>query len=202
MAHRRVEHEGRALKCFDFVVFGPRGGQGAADGGRPGGLIVEIKGRQVNPAAARGWGGAHGGGAGEGVSGWGERLPPASQRAGSLQTWATREDVEHLLLWEEVMGPGYRAALVFAYWWRTDPDGRSATRSCMGWGGRWYWFCAVPVRAYAARCTQRSAKWDTVHVGREAFEAMATPLATPLAALLAGAGAGDGGGTAADAGSR
>ena len=97
---------------------------------------------------------------------------PGSPR---LESWATRDDVASLRTWAELFGAGFEAALVFVYWCEQMP--RSALfEEVFEQDGRWYALRSVGVDAYERAMTRRSERWGTVHVAREAFERISSPL--------------------------
>src|SRR3954471_8549207 len=74
-------------------------------------LLIDVKGRQAR-----------------------SRGSPGSR--GSFETWATEQDVNDLMQWEQVFGDGYKAVLTFIYW--IDPPlAPEAGMFCHR--GRWYW---------------------------------------------------------------
>lgn len=136
---------GRAIKSFDFVVYG----EGAN-------LLIDIKGRKI---AKRSGGGAAGGGG------------AARSR---LDSWATRDDVDSLLTWRRLFGAGFDAALVFVYWCDDQPpDG--LFQEVFAHRERWYAVRAVLLDAYLGAMKTRSAKWRTVHVPVDEFERISQP---------------------------
>ncbi len=93
--------------------------------------------------------------------------------AGSFQTWATRQDVDDLLQWEQVFGEGFRAVLVFVYW--IDPP-LVPEKGMFQHEGRWYWMFAVELQEYRQFMRQRSAKWETVALPIADFRSLARPM--------------------------
>ena len=110
----------------------------------------------------------------------GRRFPGAG--GSRWESWATAEDVECLLHWERVFGDGFRAALVFAY--DLGPDaGEPETGEFaqpFEYRDRRYAFFAVFAEAYRGRMRRRSAAWDTVHLPRQAFAEVRSPVAELL----------------------
>ena len=117
---------------------------------RPGGgsLLVDVKGRRFGADASR----------------W--------------ESWATADDVECLLTWETIFGPGSRAVLAFAY---DLADGEDAgDPDPFAWGGRRYAFFAVTAADYATAMTCRSESWATVNLPRAEFARLRVPFAELL----------------------
>lgn len=81
----------RALKSFDFVVYGPDRN-----------LLIDVKGRM------------YGSGARDGVT------KPATTRR-RFESWVTMDDVESLHRWQELFGEGFIATFVFLYCLRQQP---------------------------------------------------------------------------------
>lgn len=137
--------ETRALKSFDFVVYGESSN-----------LLVEIKGRKL------------------------PRLAPGSTgHAGRrLENWVSADDVESLVTWRNLFGPGFDAAFVFVYWCEDQPpDGLfDEVLEC---SGSWYTTRAVDLDSYRAAMRVRSPRWRTVDLPRAAFDRVARPFAPP-----------------------
>ncbi|MFT5424147.1 MAG: hypothetical protein ACI89L_001940 [Phycisphaerales bacterium] len=136
---------GRALKSFDFVVYGESSN-----------LLVEVKGRKL-PALA----------------------PNSTRGVGRrLENWVSADDVESLLTWRRLFGPGFDAAFVFVYWCEDQPpDGLfDEVLEC---SGSWYTTRAVDLDSYRASMRVRSPRWRTVDLPREAFDRVARPFAPP-----------------------
>lgn len=126
--------------------------------GSEGNLLVDVKGRRV--AAPR-------------------RARRDAGLTGRLESWVTREDVEAMLRWESLFGPGFSAAFVFVYWCEDQPPD-ALFLDIFSRRDRWYAVVATPVRAYAAAMTLRSTKWQTVHVPRREFDRISHPLGDAL----------------------
>lgn len=108
-------------------------------------LLVDVKGRQARTAKG----------------------------AGSFQTWATKQDVDDLLQWEQVFGEGFRAVFMFVYWIDTPlvPE-----TGMFEHAGRWYLALGVELQEYRQYMRQRSAKWETVCLGAADFRSLARPI--------------------------
>jgi len=140
--------ETRALKSFDFVVYGESSN-----------LLVEVKGRKLPGLAPNS------------THGVGRRL----------ENWVSADDVESLLTWRRLFGPGFDAAFVFVYWCEDQPpDGLfDEVLEC---SGSWYTTRAVDLDAYRGAMRVRSPRWRTVDMPREAFDRLARPFAPSGAA--------------------
>jgi hypothetical protein len=129
---RLGDDRGRAIKSFDFVVYGSDVN-----------LLIDVKGRKVS-------------------------------RRAHFDSWATRDDLDSLVLWRRLFGAGFDAALVFLYWCEGQPpDG--LFQEVFIHRERWYAVRAVLIDAYIDAMTVRSARWRTVHVPGPAFERISSP---------------------------
>jgi hypothetical protein len=108
-------------------------------------LLVDIKGRQCSTNSAR----------------------------RSLQTWATREDVDDLAQWEQVFGDGFRALFGFVYW--IDPP-LAPEAGMFLFRDRWYWMFGIDLSEYRQRMRNRSEKWKTVSLPAQDFRELARPI--------------------------
>lgn len=116
-------------------------------------LIVEVKGRAFDGACVSG---LHG-----------------------FDCWVTLDDVQSLLTWREVLGPGYEAAFVFAYRVTkvdVDCDGRDVLHC----GLDRYVFLCVRVDDYRCHMKRRSPKWRTVTLSAAEFRQVAVDLSLLL----------------------
>jgi hypothetical protein len=95
------------------------------------------------------------------------------------ENWATRDDIDSMLRWQEVfgVGAGFRAMLVFAYhvldarWlWQFDRRSRWEHK------GASYAFYGVWVDDYEERMSERSRQWGTVSLRKRAYEELRFPL--------------------------
>src|ERR1700712_286890 len=50
------------------------------------------------------------------VKGRSMRTSASGKSGSSLQTWATQQDVDDLIQWQQVFGDGFKAVLLFVYW--------------------------------------------------------------------------------------
>lgn len=91
----------------------------------------------------------------------------------TFQTWATQQDVEDLMQWQQVFGDGFAAVLAFVYW--IDPPLIPET-GMFEYRDRWYWILGVDLVAYRNAMRRRSAKWETVCLPAAEFRSLARPL--------------------------
>jgi hypothetical protein len=154
---RRARLNQVSLKSMDFIVTAP--------GNRN--LLVDVKGRQF-------------------PSGCGRRGP----RAGAghkWENWATKDDLDSLLRWQDVFGDGFRAMLVFAY---DLLDARAAhdlaKQAGVRAGGVFFHrghvdsFFGVWADEYQTAMHARSQSWETVSVSSREFRDLRIPVAELL----------------------
>jgi hypothetical protein len=96
-----------------------------------------------------------------------------NSRNRSLQNWATMEDVDDLIQWEQVFGKEFKGLLVFLYW--IDPP-LAPEHGMFEHKDRWYWALAIDVGEYRAHMRQRSEKWKTVALATADFRQLARPI--------------------------
>ncbi len=92
-----------------------------------------------------------------------------------LDCWATLDDVNGLLLWQEALGGDHVAAFVFAYRLAqvdVDTDGHEA----FPFSSDRYLFFAVPAADYGRCMKRRSPKWKTVTLAADDFRRYAVDL--------------------------
>jgi hypothetical protein len=108
-------------------------------------LLIDVKGRQLRDRTGR----------------------------GAFQTWATQQDVEDLMQWEQVFGDGFKAVLTFVYW--IDPP-LTPEPGMFQHHDRWYWLLAVDLAEYRSHMRRRSVRWETVALPAAEFRSLARPL--------------------------
>ena len=92
-----------------------------------------------------------------------------------FECWVTADDVEGLVGWQRIFGPGHLAVFVFAYAIEkidVDFDGREI----FDFDGRNYIFLAVKLDDYREFMKQRSPKWKTVTLPAEKFRQCAVQI--------------------------
>jgi hypothetical protein len=90
-----------------------------------------------------------------------------------FETWATEQDVNDLMQWEQVFGEGFKAVLMFIYW--IEPP-LSAGLGMYQHRDRWYMVMGIDLAEYRSRMRRRSAKWETVCLPAQEFRSLARPL--------------------------
>lgn len=102
----------------------------------------------------------------------GRSLRNRSDRAG-FETWATEQDVNDLMQWEQVFGDGFKAVLMFIYW--IEPP-ITAESGMFQHRDRWYLIMGIDLAEYRTHMRRRSAKWETVCLPAREFQSLARPL--------------------------
>lgn len=110
----------------------------------------------------------------------GRSFPTAN--GGKWENWVTRSDLDALVEWSRVFGPGTVGLFVFMY--RLTKD---YVVPCRAWTPitleeKRFGAVAVDAETYARHCRPRSVKWNTLTVPRQAFPMIARPLAEWLPA--------------------
>ena len=95
------------------------------------------------------------------------------------ENWATRDDLDSLLRWEQVFGGDFRAVLVFAYH-IVDPKLVRDLTEPFQFRNRVYSFYAVGADDYRERMQQRSASWETVTLPMGEFRQLRVPVKSLL----------------------
>ncbi len=114
--------------------------------GRGRGFLIDVKGRRFPGAGGRYW-----------------------------KNWSFQDDVASLGQWERLFGPGFEAALVFAYW-VAGPRSPVPPQRLFAHRGRRYAFLGVRLSSYRAAMRRISPCWDTVEVPAAAFRCLACEL--------------------------
>lgn len=102
----------------------------------------------------------------------GRQAKQASTTRG-FQTWATEQDVNDLVQWQEVFGPDFRAVFAFIYWIEAPlvPE-----QGMYEFRDRWYMLMGVDLSEYRNHMRRRSPKWGTVCLAAQDFRQLARPL--------------------------
>src|SRR5262245_13091362 len=101
----------------------------------------------------------------------GRKLSPKN---GSLQNWATREDIDDLRQWQEIFGDGFSAMSLFIYPWHVRPE-TAPLKEMMLYQEKWYGTLGISVSDYREFMRPRSEAWGTVHLPSKEFRRLARP---------------------------
>lgn len=108
----------------------------------------------------------------------GRKFPSGGEtQSHTWENWATHDDIDSMLRWQEVFGAGFRAMLVFAYHvldarWLCQFDRRSRWEH----RERTFAFYGVWVEDYQRRMSEHSRQWDTVSLRKREYEELRFPL--------------------------
>ena len=92
-----------------------------------------------------------------------------------FECWVTAEDIDGLVSWQEVFGPGHTAVFVFAYCVENvdvDFDGREV----FNFDENKYIFFCVKLDDYRRFMKRRSSKWQTVTLPADKFRQCAAAM--------------------------
>lgn len=95
------------------------------------------------------------------------------ERAKGFETWATQQDVDDLMQWEQVFGDGFRAIFAFVYWIECP---LVVEPGMFEFKDRWYLGMGIHVDEYREHMRRRSPKWGTVCLKTEDFRSLARPI--------------------------
>lgn len=96
-------------------------------------------------------------------------------RSRRWENWATREDIDALLQWQELFGEGFHSALVFAY--QLPPDSISNNlETLFEFKGSLYAFYLVQIDEYQHKMKPRSDSWQTVFLHQRDFQELRQPV--------------------------
>ena len=92
------------------------------------------------------------------------------------ESWVHKEDLEGLAIWQDLLGEGFEALLVYAYWLRNvgDPHVEGELFSTLHrYGNRDYAFVAASMTDFASLQRVRSRSWQAVDLARrDLFEVL------------------------------
>lgn len=94
------------------------------------------------------------------------------------ENWSAQEDIDCLLRWMEVFGPGYLGMLVFIYQVQPTVTLPDNTADLWTWRGQRYLLRAVPVEAYRQHLRVRSPRWGTVCLPAAVFRSLVLPFSS------------------------
>jgi hypothetical protein len=112
----------------------------------------------------------------------GRRFPSGGDGAGAghkWENWATEDDIESLLRWQQVFGNGFRSMLLFAYEIVDLRFARELGRA-FPHRGRLYSFFGVWADQYHLAMHPRSASWETVSLPSSNYRDLRIPIAELL----------------------
>lgn len=112
----------------------------------------------------------------------GRRLPA---RGETMQNWVTAGDIDSLLRWQTLFGPGFCAAIVFMYWSdQPPPHDSNRPEEIFEHRGRWYMLRVITAADYHRHMRPRSPRWETMHLAAADFDRLSRPLLGPRHAAV------------------
>ena len=92
------------------------------------------------------------------------------------ENWVTTDDLDGLVRWQAMFGPGFRAVLAFAYAEPIQPFPLPGDNGAYEFRGLEYRFWAVGLDDYVAHLRSRGPAWKAVAMARRAFRRRVRPL--------------------------
>ena len=92
------------------------------------------------------------------------------------ENWVTTDDLDGLVRWQAMFGPGFRAVLAFAYAEPIQPFPLPGDNGAYEFRGLDYRFWAVGLDDYIAHLRSRGPAWKAVAMARRAFRRRVRPL--------------------------
>ncbi len=92
------------------------------------------------------------------------------------ENWVTTDDLDGLVRWQAMFGPGFRAVLAFAYAEPIQPFPLPRRQRGLRVPGLEYRFWAVGLDDYIAHLRSRGPAWKAVAMARRAFRRRVRPL--------------------------
>lgn len=92
------------------------------------------------------------------------------------ENWVTTDDLDGLVRWQSMFGPGFRAILAFVYADSPQPFPLPRENGAFEFRGMEYRFWAVGLDDYVAHLRSRGPAWKAVAMARRAFRRRVRPL--------------------------
>jgi hypothetical protein len=106
----------------------------------------------------------------------GRKFPSGGEaNAHKWENWATEDDIDCLLKWQEVFGGGFRSVLVFAYH-IVEMGCLTEFDTVFNFRSNIYAFYGVWVDEYRNSMRTRSQSWETVSLPSKDFERLRLPI--------------------------
>ena len=109
------------------------------------------------------------------------RKRTSPHEAGCRENWATRDDIECLIQWQQLFGDHFRALLVFAY---SNDDSIQLTnpneKDLFPFREKQYSFFGIWVDDFQKKMKIRSQSWDTVSLATTDYKKLRAPFGTFL----------------------
>ncbi len=86
------------------------------------------------------------------------------------ENWVTQADVDSMLKWQKIFGPGHSAVFVFVYWlFDYETPVPNTNQDSFDYMGRQYWLNMIYVNDYQSVMKTRSTRWQTVDLPAAKF---------------------------------
>jgi len=92
------------------------------------------------------------------------------------ENWVTTDDLDGLVRWQSIFGPGFQSILAFAYAELPQPFPLLRENGAFEFRGLEYRFWAVGLDEYVAHLRSRGPAWKAVAMARKAFRRRVRPL--------------------------
>ena len=92
------------------------------------------------------------------------------------ENWVTTDDLDGLVRWQDLFGPGFRAVIAFAYAESLPPFPLPREDGSFEFRLRAYRFWAIGLDDYVAHLRSRGPAWKAVAMARAAFRRRVRPL--------------------------
>ncbi|MBN2065021.1 MAG: HYExAFE family protein [Sedimentisphaerales bacterium] len=93
------------------------------------------------------------------------------------ENWVTHPDVDSMLKWQQIFGPGHSAVFVFVYWlFDYETQVPNTNPELFEHMERHYWFNMIYVNDYQSVMKTRSTRWHTVDLPAAKFRLLVKEL--------------------------
>lgn len=92
------------------------------------------------------------------------------------ENWVTTDDLDGLVRWQELFGPGFRAILAFVYAEKAGPFPLPSGNGAFVFRNREYRFWAIELDEYVRHLVSRGPAWRAVAMARKEFRRRVRPL--------------------------
>src|SRR3954466_9054288 len=92
------------------------------------------------------------------------------------ENWVTTDDLDGLVRWQSIFGPGFQSILAFVYAEAPQPFPLPRENGAFEFRGLEYRFWAVALDEYVAHLRSRGPAWKAVAMARKAFRRRVRPL--------------------------
>ncbi len=101
---------------------------------------------------------------------------PSSGNGRRWENWATLDDMQSMLAWQDLFGEEFRSLLVFAYDVANENESAISDSTRFHFRDRDYAFFGVWADEYHMEMTTRSTSWQTVNLSSREYRRLRAPL--------------------------